>query len=146
MKTRLVVGLVMLGLIVAALAVVLLEPTGSVLGLLRGEPFFHDRPASYWGRALRDREPAARTNAMKELADGGAEAVPVLVALLPEGRAGNEDASARTAAVEALGEIGPAARDAVPALKKALYDADDGVRREAADALKRIEAKPGDDR
>jgi HEAT repeat protein len=46
---------------------------------------------------------------------------------------GDEDESVRRAAVGALGRLGPAARDAVPALISTLRD--DGLRDAAADSL-----------
>lgn len=48
------------------------------------------------------------------------------------------DCRVRWAAADALGKIGPAAAEAVPALTAALTDADWDVRRAAADALGRI--------
>ena len=47
----------------------------------------------------------------------------------------------RRAAVEALGNIGPAAVAAVPALTEALKDSDSNVRSDAAWALSRIARK-----
>ena len=48
------------------------------------------------------------------------------------------DNDVRSRAADALGNIGEAAKAAVPALILALGDADDGVRTRAADALGRI--------
>ena len=51
----------------------------------------------------------------------------------------NEDSFIRWRAASALGQIGPAAKDAVPALMEALKDKHSGVtRRAAASALGRI--------
>ena len=47
----------------------------------------------------------------------------------------------RQAAAEALGRIGPAAKEAVPALKQAENDPSDDVSEAAADALARVEGK-----
>jgi HEAT repeat protein len=44
----------------------------------------------------------------------------------------------RVGAARALGEVGPAAKEAVPALIAALKGMDDGVRESAASALGRI--------
>jgi HEAT repeat protein len=44
----------------------------------------------------------------------------------------------RKTTAEALGNIGPDAESAVPALTKSLQDADDNVRKAAAEALKKI--------
>jgi len=51
----------------------------------------------------------------------------------------DEDPGVRAEAAEALFRTGPAARDAVPALRRALTDQDESVRRSAADALKQID-------
>ncbi|MHB8520537.1 MAG: HEAT repeat domain-containing protein, partial [Limisphaerales bacterium] len=48
----------------------------------------------------------------------------------------------RVFAIVTLGEAGPAARSAIPALKQALSDRDAEVRDAAARALKRIETEP----
>ena len=45
----------------------------------------------------------------------------------------------RRAAAAALGRIGPAAREAIPALKAALNDDEQEVRRQAAESLKAID-------
>jgi HEAT repeat protein len=59
----------------------------------------------------------------------GKAAVPALLSLAEE-----EDWRVRSAAVDALGEIGPATPEVVPALDRALGDPSDWVRRHAADA------------
>jgi HEAT repeat protein len=70
-------------------------------------------------------------------------AVPMLIDLLdskPEDLRLSEQAAAalRRQAAKALGEIGAPARDAVPSLRKALSDPDDGARADAAAALKKL--------
>ena len=59
--------------------------------------------------------------------------IPALIRALED-----EDPDVRSAAVVALGEIGPGAADAVPALLLALEDEDPGVRSAAANALEQI--------
>jgi HEAT repeat protein len=44
-------------------------------------------------------------------------------------------------AAAALGEIGPGAKDAIPALTAVLKEKDEAVRTAAADAIKKIERK-----
>jgi HEAT repeat protein len=66
-------------------------------------------------------------------ADMAAKTVPVLVAGLSDPLAKN-----RQAAVEALGELGPLAKDAAAALEKAQGDKDRAVREAAAKALKSV--------
>jgi len=51
------------------------------------------------------------------------------------------DAAARSEAITSLGKMGPAAVMAVPAVTKALKDKDENVRKSAAEALKKIQAK-----
>jgi HEAT repeat protein len=46
--------------------------------------------------------------------------------------------SVRLEAAKALGNIGPAAESAIPALTKALQDAGEDVRKAAAEALEKI--------
>jgi hypothetical protein len=143
MKKRLLIGLGIF--LVLAVAAVLLDPTRVILGLLRNESFYDNRPTGYWSRQLRDRAPGVQTNAKQELADGGAEAVPVLIELLQEDPdQGGRSAEVRAAAAVVLGQVGPEAKAAVPALTDALKDRDSLVRSMAADALDRIgpDAKP----
>jgi HEAT repeat protein len=64
----------------------------------------------------------------------GAAAVPALIAALED-----QDAEVRIFAAEALGEIGPEAKEAVPTLIAALKDPDAHVPASATYALVRIE-------
>jgi HEAT repeat protein len=64
-------------------------------------------------------------------------AVPTLVAALK----GTRDANGRADFVRALGQIGPAAKAAIPALTAALKEKDETVRTAAAEAIKKIEQK-----
>jgi HEAT repeat protein len=70
-------------------------------------------------------------------------AVPALIDVL-EGKSRRQPEPAASAlrkqAAAALGDIGAEARKAVPSLRKALEDADEGVRTEASLALKKIGA------
>ncbi|HZP83413.1 MAG TPA: HEAT repeat domain-containing protein [Chthonomonadaceae bacterium] len=68
----------------------------------------------------------------------GKAAVPALLSLAEE-----EDWRVRSAAVDALSEIGPATPEVVPALDRALGDPADWVRRHAADALGTIGKNAG---
>jgi HEAT repeat protein len=65
------------------------------------------------------------------------ETVPVLAAAFETG-----DDAGKVIAATTLGEMGPAAREAAPALRKALRDEDALVRIEAAAALARVEGRP----
>jgi HEAT repeat protein len=123
MKRRLLLAFSIL--LVGGAAVALLEPTGTVPGWLRGEPFFEQRPANYWRRQLHSSDPAAQAEALQRLRAGRQAAVPVLVDLLREKSA---DPEQRWRAAELLGAIGPDAANAVPTLLAARQDADPHVR------------------
>jgi len=79
----------------------------------------------------------APENAPPLAADEPARKIAVLVEML-----GDEEAWLRATAAENLGRMGPAAKAAVPALRKALGDEDRRVRAAAFDALTRIEPPP----
>jgi HEAT repeat protein len=55
---------------------------------------------------------------------------------------GNRRVPLRTVAARSLGTIGPAAREAIPALEKLLNDEDYEVRQDAAEAIKKIKTAP----
>jgi HEAT repeat protein len=127
------IGLAGIVVVLAAGLAVFLDPTQVGLGYLKGEKFYRNRPTSYWSKALQDPAPGASTNTRKELVDGGAAAVPVLIELLQQkdGKA----AEVRRSAADALNEIGPEARAAAPVLIEALKDQDPMVRDVAITAL-----------
>jgi HEAT repeat protein len=50
----------------------------------------------------------------------------------------------REVAASALGRLGPAAQEAIPALIKLLEDPDPGIRRAAAAALRQVKAEATD--
>src|SRR5438876_5804338 len=127
--------LIVTALVIVAAAVVLLEPTGVPRGFLRGEPFFEGRPASTWGQRLRDENPKVQADARRSLRIGGSAAVPVLAALVSARDQDWELAHVRIVAVDLLGDMGVAARDAIPALIEALADPDPTVCSRAAEAL-----------
>ncbi len=129
-------GLTAAGLmILAAAAYVLFEPSGAVLGRLRGESFFDGRPTGYWARSLCG-DPATAVDAMERLREGQADSVPVLIELLED--TGPNSAELRWTAAELLGEIGVAAKPASGALLTALTDPDPHVRAVAAHSLPAI--------
>ena len=88
-------------------------------------------------KLLSDSEPTVAARALSSLTDGGVEVLPSLTAAL-------ELRDARYWACLALGEMGPQAQTAVPALIKALDDDRPEVRLQAAIALGEIgpDAKP----
>ncbi|MFQ5795664.1 MAG: HEAT repeat domain-containing protein [Candidatus Bipolaricaulia bacterium] len=71
--------------------------------------------------------------AVRKLVKIGPAAVPTLIKVLQD-----KDVDVRQEAAEALGKIGPDARDAVPALVEALRDEDWSVRQFSAWALRKI--------
>jgi HEAT repeat protein len=81
--------------------------------------------------------------ALGKMGPDAAPAVPVLVALLKEGRQPGPTAARFDAAVKALGAIGPAAGEALPVLNElAQKHANPNVRRSAAAAARQIERSP----
>jgi HEAT repeat protein len=75
--------------------------------------------------------------AVGSMAERGAWAVPTLTALLSDRRP-----SIRALAAHALGEIGPAARNAERALQQCLRDQEPSVRKAAQTALRQIRVQP----
>jgi HEAT repeat protein len=130
-------------LLLAGAGAVLLDPTHFLLGHLRGESFYQNKPTSYWRGKLHDSAPGVQTNTVGELVNGGDAALPVLIELLQQksGDAG-QAAETRLAAARALTQMGPAARMAVPQLIVALQDEDPLVREVAIGALGNIGADP----
>lgn len=129
--------------ILLGIGAVVLDPTRVLQGYIQGERFFQGRPTSYWKRALADHNPTAQEETLKAFKGGGEAAAPVLAELLKENRKSDwAGAEARWRAAELLGEIGPDARAAVPALATALLESDPHVRKVAADALGAIHQEP----
>lgn len=137
---HLILGLAVLVLV--GVGAVFLDPTCVVWGYLKGEPFYHNRPVTYWHKTLKDQDPKVQEATFRTFKEGGAAGVPILVALLKEKTAsGKDDPSVRLQAVTLLKELGPEARDAVPALVEALKDDDLHVRTVAAATLEPLAPK-----
>jgi hypothetical protein len=86
--------------------------------------------------AFRDSDASVRAwaaEAVGNIGEGAAGAVLALIGLL------NRDEGARNSACLALGRIGPAAKAAIPALRRALRDPNPHVREFAARAIQKIE-------
>jgi HEAT repeat protein len=146
---------VLLGVVVLGAAVVFLDPTFTLLGVLEREPFYRGRSALYWRGQLLDHDPAVQGGAMSAIREGGAEAVPLLVHFLRASRPirsehtgdwVDDDLRQRSAGL--LGQIGPDARDSVPELTALLPDHNARLRETAAASLGQIghasaEAVPG---
>jgi len=88
-------------------------------------------------KALEDGVTWVRVAARDALCAIGPAAVPVVVETLERGKE-----PVRVQAALVLRAMGADARDAIPALKKALQDASPAIRSAAADALKEIEGRP----
>src|SRR5947208_3497487 len=130
---KVLILLLALGAVLAAAT--FLDPTRTLLGYFRGESRYRNRPASYWRQELLADSPLRQDEARRALQDGGAEAVPVLVAATKD-----EDALVREHAAEAMGDIGPVAAEGVPALVALLSDPEARVRRDAVRSLGQIGA------
>jgi HEAT repeat protein len=87
--------------------------------------------------ALRDEYELVRQNALRSIIAIGpdATATQALTDSLKD-----SDNLVRALSANALGQLGPLARQSVPALREALKDRDEDVQKEAADALKAIVA------
>ncbi len=91
----------------------------------------------YWIKRLTAPDPRTRSLAASALGEMRARtAVLALIRALDDG-----DARVRRAVVEALGQIGPAAKAAIAALTRALSDDDPEVRVKARHTLERIGAR-----
>jgi hypothetical protein len=81
----------------------------------------------------------SRHVAVEWLADIGPESLPVMICAFKDL---GQTRELRTQIAGALGNMGPAARDALPALRDALRDPDPNLRSVAADAIWRIQQRP----
>jgi len=69
----------------------------------------------------------------------GKEIVPYMITVLKD-----DNWEMRRGAAWILGKVGPAAKDAIPALTEALNDTNAVVRKKAAESLKKIKGEKGD--
>ncbi len=122
MNARRVIVVVLGLLIVAVVLFSLFDPDARLAGALRGDPWFRGRPATAWRNDLASSDENTRALAAEQLKDGAA--VPVLEALLKSGG----PPEPRWRAADVLGQIGPPARPAGPALVAALSDPDPTLR------------------
>jgi HEAT repeat protein len=98
----------------------------------------HGKPVGHWVQALHDPDVRVRKRAAEVLGNVGAVDPAVVPGLA--GAVKDRDAGVRGAAVLALLKIGPAAREAAPALAEARKsDHDAKVRSYAAKALEKIQ-------
>lgn len=130
-----------LALLAVLLGISWFEPTGTVPGWLRGEPFYRGGSAGYWRGQLCQDDPVALTATMQHLREDNPEVYPLLIHLLQR-RTGDEAPEVRWRAAELLGSHGDRAAAAVPALLEALADPDPHVQTTIVRALGQI--APGD--
>jgi HEAT repeat protein len=137
-KKIILISLVLVALL--ALGAVLLDPTCTLLGLLKRESFYRSRPTTYWKSALKDSNPSVHQETLSALKAGGPAALPVLVELVRQPSSDWTVTEVRCTAADLLGGMGPSAREAAPALVEALRDPDQHVRSVAVTALGAIGA------
>ncbi len=111
------------------------EPSRSVRGWVRGEPFFAGRSVSAWEQALTSEDPATHAQALKELSEGGESASAVLCTLALRRSAAPE---VRCDAVEQLGKSGGQSDRVRSHLLQALQDPDPHVQTLAAEAVAKV--------
>ena len=126
--------LITAAVVIAGIMAVLIEPTGKVLGWLRGEPFLDGRPLGYWSAQLNG-SPAENAAALEALGVADrAESEPMLVALYHH-RSDADAAEQRWTALELLTKLAPLGDPGQAALIAALHDPDEHVRSVAVAAL-----------
>jgi HEAT repeat protein len=98
------------------------------------EQVYTDKTPEQWLQLIQHRSPQVREKAVDALVQYGKGQVPALTVIVENKAAG----PGRLAACRALGEIGPGAKAAAPALAQALRDSAWNDRDAAAEALGRI--------
>jgi hypothetical protein len=123
--------------------------------LLRGEHFYHGLPTSYWATATRrfasserwlNDHPTWFQEVVGWTGLGGEPAIfshdPAAVRVLSD-LLGDNDEDICTLAATSLGDIGPPANDAVPALLNLARGGPEGLREAAAQTLLKIKPSSG---
>lgn len=127
-------------LLLAGAAIWLVSPT-VVLGWISGETFHQGKPARYWRKAIIADDPVVRTEAESAIADGGENALAMLLELFQAPESSSwESAQLRWKIVELIGEMGQDAKKAIPDVIAAMKDSDPHVRSVAAGVLPEIGA------
>jgi hypothetical protein len=137
-KRRLVGGLAFV-LLVAIFAILYVAPLRwGLIGLVRSEHFFRGYPSAYWAFELNGGDEALRPHqATQELRKGGPDAVLVLIDMLE-----HKGLNARFVAAQTLENMGPAAVNAVPALRRARSEENEEIVRVAIEmALFRLDRR-----
>jgi HEAT repeat protein len=130
----------LLMILIAAGVTLVLDPTRTLLGRLRGEQFYEGRPSNYWAASLVSEDPVEQSKAEQAIRTGGVRAAPMLVEVLHSASGSDWSSSqCRWKSAELLGAIGPEAREhAQRALIDALDDEDPHVRKVAALAIESV--------
>jgi HEAT repeat protein len=119
-------------------AVFILSSSAWAQGTASKEPVSDGRTLTQWVADLKAAAPQTRNAAAYEISGMGpaaAAAVPALIVALDD-----PEASVRFPVTVALGEIGPAAKDAIPRLKKMMdEEINDEIAAAAKRALRRIQ-------
>ena len=117
-----------------------LTSIASAQGAATKEPVADGRTLSEWVAELKGVAPQTRNAAAYEISGMGPAAAPAVPALIEA--LDDPEASVRFPVTVALGEIGPAAKAAVPRLKKMMEEEiNDEIAAAARRALKRIQAE-----
>jgi hypothetical protein len=130
-RRKVFIGLVLL-VLGGAVAFVVFQPSRVIRGRLLGEPFFAERPISYWRKELAEDgdDGYLRQRIVEHVQGDAAAAVPILRTLLRD-----PAANVRWPAASLLGSCGAAAAPAVPDLIAAMDDPEVPVRNHATIAL-----------
>ncbi len=121
-----------------AAAVLLLTSTASAQGAATKEPVSDGRTLTQWIADLKAPAPQTRNAAAYEIAGMGPAAAPAVPALIEA--LGDAETTVRFPATVALGEIGPAAKAAVPKLKQMVEEEiNDEIAASAKRVLRRIQ-------
>jgi hypothetical protein len=126
--------------LVLAFGALLISPLRyALLGLVKHERFFQQRPTSYWLKILKDEDARYRQWAAAALGELGPEpgVVPALIEALDD-----KDMEVHRLVVIALGTIGPGAKEAVGALREARRKGDVESRELIDGVLAKIAPKP----
>lgn len=129
--------LLLLLLAVVAVSALYLDPSKTLLGWVRGETFFANRPSSYWEGVLTSKDPSTQAEGIRKFTEAKAEGVPVLIELVKL-NPGSDATSimVRTESLNLLGKVGASTQAAIDALARSLTDSDANLRVVAAKGLK----------
>jgi HEAT repeat protein len=123
-----------------AAAALCLTSIASAQGAATKEPVADGRTLSEWVTELKGAAPQTRNAAAYEISGMGPAAAPAVPALIEA--LDDAEASVRFPVTVALGEIGPAAKAAVPRLKKMMEEEiNDEIAAAARRALRRIQSE-----